>query len=770
MLSLTAKATHLDGQHSDVVGQFTAVGGSIGRDAKCDMALPDPDRRISRLQAQIVYIEGQYAVRNASTSNPMYVNGAELSPGSRQVICSGDELRAGSYVITVTGLTDDEQAFGSTSIDAALNQGPPGETAQMQTSQAGLGPDDPLRALGSGGPHVAAGANPFADLLPEAAPVPGGASNVSIKPKPDGADSPTTSAAGEITASNLSVNTPLQSHHNLGVAAAPGSLAGARQTLDAAAHQPVPTLDSFESPQAQKSGAGDQSSKDWAQPLSALAGDPFADLMGPPVETHIARVPVPGNGHVSQKTPYIPDDFNLLAAGGVAQRNSSDPLAALGRNARGLDDVMPERTIDSIYAPGAESPSTLTVDPLNQAQERALRIEQSMDPMTLFSDEAQKKGMSALLGDNNRADNTKNSVSNHASEMVSYFRAPTAKFDPALQGAVEQASNHDTSDVPAQSPVTQQAPVTQPAVTQIPITQTPVNASPQQILAQAADLPAQAAAASRPVLDVNHLQRSHSVLPVSTGSMVQRLMNPALSGARQNLNTAAASAEKISDKAPPHADTAHQVAQPPAASRDPHDGNTQILLSAFKQGAGLEDWPEQSLTPELMESMGRMLQAVTQGMVSLLATRATIKQEIHLSVTLINPKANNPLKFLPDGHTALLQMLGPRIPGFMAPVDAIEEAFEDLITHQTAIAAGTQAAIKALFQRFDPDAIAFQNPQNGMGAKISHTVHDARLWNIYRNQYKLISDEVRDDFFNRLGSDFHEAYNREYGGSVSDRE
>jgi type VI secretion system FHA domain protein len=190
--------------------------------------------------------------------------------------------------------------------------------------------------------------------------------------------------------------------------------------------------------------------------------------------------------------------------------------------------------------------------------------------------------------------------------------------------------------------------------------------------------------------------------------------------------------------------------------------DTDALMTAFKRGTGLKEWPATTITPELMETLGRLLRAATQGAVSLLAARATIKQEIHLSVTLINPKSNNPLKFLPDGHTALLQMLGPKMPGFMAPVDAMREAFDDLLTHQTAIAAGTQATMEALFRRFDPDVIESQHPKNGIGEKLSQTTRNARLWNTYTEQYRLIKEEIKDDFFKRLGAEFHDAYNREY--------
>ena len=172
--------------------------------------------------------------------------------------------------------------------------------------------------------------------------------------------------------------------------------------------------------------------------------------------------------------------------------------------------------------------------------------------------------------------------------------------------------------------------------------------------------------------------------------------------------------------------------------------DASALVKAFLKGAGLEALPAEAMTPELMETVGRLISISAQGMVDLLAGRAAVKQEVHLSVTLINPKSNNPLKFLPDGRTALLQMLGPKMPGFMPAVEAMEEAIQDMVTHQTAIAAGTQATIEALFRRFDLATLEVSHSQLGMGEKVSRTLHRARLWSLYVAQYAQIREKVKD--------------------------
>jgi FHA domain-containing protein len=388
-----------------------------------------------------------------------------------------------------------------------------------------------------------------------------------------------------------------------------------------------------------------------------------------------------------------------------------------------------------------ESPSTLVVDPLQAAHERALRVEQNVDPMRLFSSNNDERGLNALLNENNQASNTK-SVFNHTSEMASFFRAPTARPDPAIRTQMASDDMFQAHAQPFADPPPQQQ-IPAPEMGSI----VPTDVYPSERSTD--DLPpfpsgplGPAAFAGEPLMPVDQ------ALPAD---MVQNMSDAA----------------ELSSEETPSVLLLPANAAPPAMkqftdNRTASAENAENLMAAFKRGAELQDLSERSMTPELMETIGRLLQTAVQGTVSLLATRATVKQEIHLSVTLINPKANNPMKFLPDGQTALLQMLGPRIPGFMTPVDAMEEAFDDLMTHQTAIAAGTQAAIEALFRRFDPDTIESQNPQSSVSERISHALYDARLWNAYKNQYRQISIEVKDDFFRRLGADFHEAYNREY--------
>lgn len=769
MLILTAKAIHLRGDAVEVRGVFDFEGGSIGRGAECDLVLPDPERRISRMQARVSYNNGSYLVINASTSNPMYVNGVELAPGSTKTLSDGDELRAGSYVLAVQSSESGAREADAQGLMAPIEPLVDESVPALATGIASEGIDAliaaPLASLRG------ASSNPFADLLgaavsvqgptyespaPQAQHAPGGLDEVLVAPKMAYESSPanastssgsTTPGLTNVTSAEnlrelppagrldpadpfadlLSEATPLSHGRGqqaksqdellagLSAPASTPSLAPGIRTADAIP-DPFAILPLKEVRDGVDARRGDDS-------ISRLAGDPFADLMGAPVQAQMASIESSDAGTPKASANYIPHDFNPMALRSLSDRNSADPLSALGRGARGLEDILPHSSIDSIFDPRSESPTALTVDPLSAESSQVMQLNESVDPLRLFD------GQSAdFLGDSVRLEHER-SAQNHAREMAAFFRPPAAIAEDAR--ASQQAESLPLAADAISGPLTN--PGTQPALASVDDEVEPVVAESMQ---PASPLPGQGVA--EPLVRV---QASEGVPPppvVEAHYMARDVQSSQLT---------------------PSVAT-QQLTKP---SGDVSGSAAAAWIAAFQKGAGLESLPAHVITPELMETVGRMMSIAAQGMVDLLAGRAAVKQEVHLSVTLINPRSNNPLKFLPDGHTALLQMLGPRMPGFMSATQAMEEAVQDLVTHQSAIAAGTQATIEALFRRFDPVAIETDHPQLGMGEKMSKTIHHARLWGVYLAQYRQIRDEVKNSFFKRLGAEFQDAYNKEYG-------
>src|SRR5882724_216045 len=130
-----------------LVGRFDERGGSIGRSDNATMTLPDPERLISRVQANVSFGANTYWLEDVGSANPVVHNGLPLGPGVKVPLKPNDDLRIGGYRLTVE--------YEQTDSSATILRG------RVQTA--------PRRVVDTPPPPAAipaqVGANPFADLL-----------------------------------------------------------------------------------------------------------------------------------------------------------------------------------------------------------------------------------------------------------------------------------------------------------------------------------------------------------------------------------------------------------------------------------------------------------------------------------------------------------------------------------------------------------------------------------------------------------------------------
>ena len=219
---------------------------------------------------------------------------------------------------------------------------------------------------------------------------------------------------------------------------------------------------------------------------------------------------------------------------------------------------------------------------------------------------------------------------------------------------------------------------------------------------------------------------------------------------------------------------ASRTDEPPATSntlagRQPAESpGTQELLRALLDGLGLpelprapaqRDTPSPTLTPEMMQRLGALLAAAAEGTVELLQARATLKQELRADVTMIGSRDNNPLKFVPDGESALNQLLASQpARGFMEPRLAMRDAYDDLLAHQIGFVAGMRAAMQGLIARFDPQVLETRLAGKSVLDSMLPAARKARLWELFNNLYSDVSREAEDDFERLFGRAFVKAY------------
>ncbi len=91
---------------------------------------------------------------------------------------------------------------------------------------------------------------------------------------------------------------------------------------------------------------------------------------------------------------------------------------------------------------------------------------------------------------------------------------------------------------------------------------------------------------------------------------------------------------------------------------------------------------------------------------------------------------------------------------------AIQEAVDDLKLHQLAMLDGMKAAVKSMLLQFDPSKLAKSlEKSGGLSANIPIT-REAKLWEMFCEQYDAIREEAVSDFGELFGTEFRKAYEK----------
>ncbi|WP_145647583.1 type VI secretion system-associated FHA domain protein TagH [Pseudoduganella lurida] len=182
------------------------------------------------------------------------------------------------------------------------------------------------------------------------------------------------------------------------------------------------------------------------------------------------------------------------------------------------------------------------------------------------------------------------------------------------------------------------------------------------------------------------------------------------------------------------------------------------VLQALLRGLGVPHLPLQRPATEVAEMVGQLLREATAGTMDVLMARAVTKKESRIDMTMLSVRANNPLKFFPNAEGALTQMLTGAMAGYMAPVDAMAGAFDDLRAHELAVIAGMRAALGAVLHRFDPAQIEARLAEPTVMDRMLASARKARMWDRLVALYGEIAREADDDLQRLFGEAFSAAY------------
>ncbi len=763
-MHLLIRAVSLAGQPltQAISAYFDERGGTMGRSDTNTLALPDPERRISRLQAEVTRTAEGWRLLNAGNANPIWHNNKAVAPGETVLLDDGDEIQVGTYSLLVSYSSNDPAARTITQGRAAVDS---------RTVIVGSGTEartDPSRMAF----NVSLSASPHTQ-----------ATAARTQAQAHAAELDHDNATRLVSAAE---RVEVQQARPVPAAASTVILAPAPAPAPAAAPVPAPT------PAA--SPFADLLGSPLSPPTSPSAADPFADLLSPasgggsPWSFASSPAPAPAGASASPAPSRLPDDFDpfadlspsrpatgsaasaspfdSLGLGGASNSASPFGVSADSHGLQGLDLMGGQgggsqggsaSSIDQLFGLSGGASS---VDPLAgflaktapaAPQEAAVGAPSSIDPLALLSTPSAAPPAEASSSD----------------------FTPLPDNVPEVQGMMPLPSVVDERVVVSGFHTPKPPPAAQPDSFDALLEGLGAPTQPGGLSVQSSELPALAAQAQaertvlagKPLLvlsshageappDAEPLLNASGGLTLADPSPFDSLV-PHQEVAADGAPTSPGALDDL-PLAPPMA--APMAPLMPTTAADMVQTDHLALWSAFCQGAGVNFTPPQGLNPELMRVIGKLLRQAIDGSIKLVAARAATKQELRAEVTVIQSKGNNPLKFSPDAQSAMEQLLQPPLRGFMAGPDAVADAMDDLLGHTIGTMVGTRAALEGVLKRFEPEQLEAKLVGRSVMDSLLPMNRRAKLWELYLQHYESVRTEAQEDFHNLFGKAFLQAY------------
>lgn len=205
----------------------------------------------------------------------------------------------------------------------------------------------------------------------------------------------------------------------------------------------------------------------------------------------------------------------------------------------------------------------------------------------------------------------------------------------------------------------------------------------------------------------------------------------------------------------------HQLGSALRATSKSNPKNDE-LLKVFLNEIGISELDvNDSKGLEIARLAGKLTKASTDGIMRLLTARSQMKKELGTADrTIISAKNNNPLKLMATTEEALkffFNQEGNYSSAFMPPLQAVEDAYQDVLAHEFALVAGMRAAVIGALNIFDPERIEDSIEKNGMVGGLL-TNKKARLWDAFESLYRELQLSNADNIDELFEKDFLEAY------------
>lgn len=159
---------------------------------------------------------------------------------------------------------------------------------------------------------------------------------------------------------------------------------------------------------------------------------------------------------------------------------------------------------------------------------------------------------------------------------------------------------------------------------------------------------------------------------------------------------------------------------------------------------------------QLPESLTTVVHTTAKNLVNLLQSRASIKNELRTSRTIIQSKENNPLKFSAGADDALKAMFTNDSDAFLSPERAVEQSFEDISDHQIAVLFAMKSAFDEMLRQFKPSELESKFTSQSKGGVLSG--FKTKNWDRYCDYYAKLQSDPETSYSELFGDSFAEAY------------
>ena len=198
-------------------------------------------------------------------------------------------------------------------------------------------------------------------------------------------------------------------------------------------------------------------------------------------------------------------------------------------------------------------------------------------------------------------------------------------------------------------------------------------------------------------------------------------------------------------------------------SADKNVGVTaEDLFDSFLDGLGISrvELHPAINRPEMMMTAGLVLREFVEGTISMLASRANLKNAFRLDQTTVLPRHNNPMKFSDNTNDLIKQLLVGAEGEYLGARDAVRETNRDLINHQNAFLDAMNSAFIEFADRFEPDELQ-ESFDRTIDSKLFAFMNKSKYWGLYRDLYPIMTEKGGGRFPQMFGEEFVKAYERQ---------